>query len=64
MSSPTAGAAPARLLLIEDDVSIARFVELALEELPEQDSAAPTVAMTLVRSLAEAREALAGGGWQ
>jgi DNA-binding response OmpR family regulator len=52
------------LLLIEDDASIARFVELALEELPEQDSTAPAVAMTVVRSLAEARPALAGGGWQ
>ena len=32
---------PARLLLIEDDPSIARFVELALQELPHHDPAAP-----------------------
>lgn len=64
MPFPTAQAAPARVLLIEDDISIARFVELALEELPELGSAAPAVDMTLVRSLAQAREALALGGWQ
>lgn len=53
----------ARLLLIEDDAAIARFVELALEELPDHDPEAPTVEFRLVRSLAAAREALAGGGW-
>lgn len=55
---------PARLLLVEDDASIARFVELALEELPGHDAAAPAVELHLVRSLAEARAALGGGGWQ
>lgn len=54
----------ARLLLIEDDVSIARFVELALEELPGHDAAAPPVACHVVGSLAQARSALAAGGWQ
>lgn len=54
----------ARLLLIEDDASIARFVELALEELPRHDAAAPAVEFHRVRSLAEARTALAAGGWQ
>lgn len=53
----------ARLLLIEDDAAIARFVELALEELPGHDAAAPAVALQVVRSLAAAREALAAGGW-
>lgn len=48
-----------RLLLIEDDASIARFVELALEELPGEG-----VGLHVARSLAEAREALAAGGWQ
>jgi DNA-binding response OmpR family regulator len=54
----------ARLLLIEDDASIARFVELALEELPGHDPAAPAVELSVVRRLADARDALAGGGWQ
>ena len=54
----------ARLLLIEDDNSIARFVELALEELPHHDAAAPAVDLRLVRTLADARAALAVGGWQ
>ena len=54
----------ARLLLIEDDVSIARFVQLALEELPGHDAAAPPVELSVVRSVAEARAALATGGWQ
>lgn len=54
----------ARLLLIEDDASIARFVQLALEELPGHDAAAPAVELSVVRRLAEARAALAGGGWQ
>ncbi|MFN3305272.1 MAG: response regulator [Roseateles sp.] len=53
----------ARLLLIEDDAAIARFVELALEELPDHDAAAPPVALHLVRSVAAAREALVAGGW-
>jgi len=54
----------ARLLLIEDDASIARFVELALEELPGHDAAAPAVEFNVVRSLVGARQALAEGGWQ
>lgn len=54
----------ARLLLIEDDASIARFVQLALEELPGHDAAAPAVELSVVRRLAEARAALAAGGWQ
>ena len=54
----------ARLLLIEDDASIARFVDLALQELPEHDPAAPAVALVHVRSVAEARAALAEGGWR
>ncbi|MGQ3055402.1 MAG: response regulator [Roseateles sp.] len=54
----------ARLLLIEDDASIARFVELALEELPRHDRSAPAVELTVVRLLSDARKALAGGGWQ
>jgi DNA-binding response OmpR family regulator len=54
----------ARLLLIEDDASIARFVQLALEELPGHDPSAPLVELSVVRSLAEAREALAAGDWQ
>ncbi|WP_457428002.1 response regulator [Roseateles sp. P5_E7] len=54
----------ARLLLIEDDASIARFVELALEELPGHDAAAPAVAVSVVGTLADARMALAAGGWQ
>lgn len=53
----------ARLLLIEDDSAIARFVELALEELPAHDPQAPAVELRLVRSLAAAREALAEGNW-
>lgn len=55
---------PARLLLIEDDASIARFVQLALEELPGYDATAPAVAFSVVGTLAEARTALAAGGWQ
>lgn len=55
---------PARLLLIEDDASIARFVELALQVLPDHDPAAPAVTLVHVRSLAEARAALAQGGWR
>jgi len=52
-----------RLLLIEDDSAIARFVELALEELPGEHADAPAVEMQVVRTLAGAREALAAGGW-
>ena len=55
---------PARVLLIEDDASIAKFIELALEALPDHDPAAPPVELTLARRLAEARPALAAGGWQ
>lgn len=55
---------PARLLLIEDDPSIARFVEIALDGLPEHDAAAPAIELTVVRTLAEARAALAAGGWR
>ncbi len=47
----------ARLLLIEDDASIARFVALAVEDLPG-------VELHVVPSLSQARTALAGGGWQ
>jgi CheY-like chemotaxis protein len=54
----------ARLLLIEDDASIARFVELALDGLPDHDPQAPAVELTVVASLREARAALAAGGWQ
>ena len=54
----------ARLLLIEDDVSIARFVELALEELPGHDATAPAVELSVVRRLVDARAALLAGGWQ
>lgn len=54
----------ARLLLIEDDASIARFVALALEELAGRDPAAPAVELTVVHDLAAAREALAAGRWQ
>ena len=54
----------ARLLLIEDDASIARFVQLALEELPGHDAAAPAVELSVVRRVAEARSALMTGGWQ
>ena len=53
-----------RLLLIEDDASIARFVELALEALPDHDPAAAPVELTVVRSLAQARDALHAGAWQ
>ncbi|MFG6430760.1 response regulator [Roseateles sp. LYH14W] len=53
----------ARLLLIEDDASISRFVELALEELPGHDPAAPAVELHAVANLAQARAALAAGGW-
>jgi len=54
----------ARLLLIEDDASIARFVHLALEELPGYDAAAPAVELSVVRRVDEARAALLAGGWQ
>jgi CheY-like chemotaxis protein/HPt (histidine-containing phosphotransfer) domain-containing protein len=54
----------ARLLLIEDDASIARFIELALEELPAHDAAAPAVQLSVARNLADARTALAAAGWQ
>lgn len=54
----------ARVLLIEDDPSIARFVELALEELSHHDPAAPAVSLQLVGDLAAARTALGAGGWQ
>jgi DNA-binding response OmpR family regulator len=54
----------ARLLLIEDDASIARFIELALEELPAYDAAAPAVQLSVARNLADARTALAAAGWQ
>jgi DNA-binding response OmpR family regulator len=54
----------ARLLLIEDDASIARFVEIALDGLPDHDAAAPAVELTVVTSLRDARAALAAGGWQ
>lgn len=47
----------ARLLLIEDDASIARFVEMALEDLPG-------VELHLVTRLSQARTALSGGSWQ
>jgi DNA-binding response OmpR family regulator len=53
----------ARLLLIEDDASIARFVELALEELHGDDAGAPAVELQVVPNLARARAALAAGGW-
>lgn len=53
----------ARLLLIEDDASIARFVELALEELPYHAAGAPQVELQVTRSVGEARRALAAGGW-
>jgi DNA-binding response OmpR family regulator len=54
----------ARLLLIEDDASIARFVALALEELAVRDPAAPAVELSVVHNLAAAREALSAGRWQ
>ncbi len=54
----------ARVLLIEDDPSIARFVELALEELPGHHPAAPAVELHTARTVAEAREALSRGGWR
>ncbi|MFG6456498.1 Hpt domain-containing protein [Roseateles sp. BYS96W] len=53
----------ARLLLIEDDASIARFVELALEELPGHAPALPRIEFNVVRTLAGARQALQPGGW-
>lgn len=53
----------ARLLLIEDDASIARFVEIALDGLRDHDATAPAVDLTVVTRLADAREALARGGW-
>lgn len=46
-----------RLLLIEDDLSIARFVEMALEDLPGLE-------LFNVRSLAEAQAALKAGPWR
>lgn len=61
---PKGAPVTARLLLIEDDASIARFVELALEELPGHDASAPAVELSVVRRLSEARTALAAGGWQ
>jgi DNA-binding response OmpR family regulator len=54
----------ARVLLIEDDASIARFVALALRELPKLDVPGPAVELTAVYDLASARAALATGGWQ
>lgn len=54
----------ARLLLIEDDASIARFVEIALDGLPDHDPAAPPVELHIAASLREARAALAAGPWQ
>jgi len=53
----------ARLLLIEDDDAIARFVELALEELPGFDAKAPAISLSVARRLSEARAALQAGGW-
>lgn len=53
-----------RLLLIEDDASIARFVEIALDGLPDHDAALPPVQLTVATSLRDARAALAAGGWQ
>ncbi|RZL31759.1 MAG: response regulator, partial [Rubrivivax sp.] len=53
----------ARLLLIEDDASITRFVELALDGLPGPDGGAPAVELHAVSTLAAARTALAAGGW-
>ena len=55
---------PARLLLIEDDASIARFVELALEALPDHDPTSEPVELTVVRNLAQARDALQAHVWQ
>jgi DNA-binding response OmpR family regulator len=54
----------ARLLLIEDDDSIARYIALALEELAARDPAAPVIELSVVHNLARAREALTAGGWQ
>lgn len=54
----------APLLLIEDDASIARFIQLALEDLPLHDPAVPAVSIEVVTTLAGARAALARGGWQ
>lgn len=53
----------ARLLLIEDDQSIVRFVELALEDLSAEDAGAPAIELHAVSTLAGARAALAAGGW-
>lgn len=53
----------ARVLLIEDDPSIARFVEMALEDLSPPDAAA-AVSLQVVRDLAAAAAALAAGDWQ
>lgn len=61
---PKGAPVTARLLLIEDDASIARFVQLALEELPGHDAGAPAVELSIVRRVAEARSALQAGGWQ
>lgn len=55
---------PARVLLIEDDASIARFVGIALDGLPDHDAGAPAIELTVVPTLREARAALAAGGWQ
>lgn len=54
----------ARVLLVEDDASIARFVELALQELPGHAPGLPPVELNVVGELAAARAALAAGGWQ
>ncbi|MFG6467625.1 Hpt domain-containing protein [Roseateles sp. BYS87W] len=54
----------ARILLIEDDPSIARFVELAVECLPDHAPEAPAVTLTVATLVSEARTALAQGGWQ
>ncbi len=54
----------ARVLLVEDDASIARFVELALQELPGHAPGLPPVELGVVGELAAARAALAAGGWQ
>ena len=47
----------ARVLLIEDDPSIARVVEMALEDLSPPDAAAPAVSLQVVRDLAAAAAA-------
>jgi DNA-binding response OmpR family regulator len=53
----------ARLLLIEDDELIARFVGLALEDLPPDGQGGPGVDITVAPRLSSAREALDAGGW-